>query len=332
MARPRKPENAKLPEYVYYRKGRYVYHPPRSRERPLRYKGKLIRRGDPVRHVWVAVDAIEGVPTNTVSWLLDAYLSSRRFRSLKASTRKGYEWIAQTLKAYRFPDGQIFGELPFIGLRPHHLRYYMDLQEHRQTQANRELQFFKSVYGWAVEYNHTNFNPCVGVKLYPTRTRERYVTDAEYLRVLRVARRSKAPWLVAAMEIAYICRARRHEVVGLTLEDILPEGLYVDRGKGSMDEITLWTPRLRWAVAFCELFSGKFTKNLIHDADGREISPERLSQAFGRVCRQALGNPFPFHDIKAKGVSDHKRRHSGHKSARMRHVYDRKAEEIPGTA
>lgn len=331
MARPRKPENAKLPEYVYYRKGRYVYHPPRSGERPLRYHGKLIRRDEPVRKVWAAVDAIEGVPRDTVAWLLDCYLVSRRFRSLAPSTRKGYEWIAQTLKNYQLPNGQTFGEQPYLKLRPFNIRQYMDWQEDRPTQANREIQFLKSVYGWAIEYNLASFNPCVGVKLYPTRVRQRYVTDAEYLKVLRVARRSKAPWMVAAMEVAYICRARRHEVVRLTRDDILPEGLFIRRGKGSLDEITTWTPRLKWAVSFCERFSGKIPQNLIHDADGKEISPERLSQAFVRICGKALDDPFPFHDIKAKGVSDHKRRHSGHKSARMRHVYDRKAEEIPGT-
>ncbi len=47
--------------------------------------------------------------------------------------------------------------------------------------------------------------------------------------------------------------------------------------------------------------------------------------------KKILVERFTFHDIKAKGVSDHGSHHSGHKSARMTDVYLRKLEEAKAT-
>jgi hypothetical protein len=41
--------------------------------------------------------------------------------------------------------------------------------------------------------------------------------------------------------------------------------------------------------------------------------------------------PFPFHDLKSKGVSDHETNHSGHRSPSMRKTYVRKSQEVPAT-
>lgn len=74
---------------------------------------------------------------------------------------------------------------------------------------------------------------------------------------------------------------------------------------------------------------------LIHDKDGCPVHYEAFKTAWHRLMKKALDSglkeKYTFHDIKAKGVSDHKQKHSGHKSATMRNVYDRKLDEIEGT-
>ncbi len=40
---------------------------------------------------------------------------------------------------------------------------------------------------------------------------------------------------------------------------------------------------------------------------------------------------FSFHDIKAKGVSDHELNESGHKSEKAKAVYMRKTKEVKAT-
>lgn len=40
---------------------------------------------------------------------------------------------------------------------------------------------------------------------------------------------------------------------------------------------------------------------------------------------------FTFHDLKARGITDHKDKHGGHKSEKMRAVYDRLPDYIAAT-
>ena len=47
--------------------------------------------------------------------------------------------------------------------------------------------------------------------------------------------------------------------------------------------------------------------------------------------RKAGIEPFPFHDLKAVGVSDHQDNFAGHRSASMRKVYVRKLQRVPAT-
>ena len=74
---------------------------------------------------------------------------------------------------------------------------------------------------------------------------------------------------------------------------------------------------------------------LIHDKNGLPITYAAFKDAWQRLMKKALANGlkerFNFHDIKAKGVSDHKHKHSGHKSAAMKAVYDRKLDKVEGT-
>jgi hypothetical protein len=44
-----------------------------------------------------------------------------------------------------------------------------------------------------------------------------------------------------------------------------------------------------------------------------------------------LIDPFNFHDLKAKGVSDHTEHHSGHKTEKARQIYIRKLQQVDAT-
>ena len=68
---------------------------------------------------------------------------------------------------------------------------------------------------------------------------------------------------------------------------------------------------------------------LLHNKDGSQIKYEAFGSAWGRLMTKALKNGlaerFNFHDIKAKGQTDDEEGWSGHKSERMREIYERKA-------
>lgn len=66
---------------------------------------------------------------------------------------------------------------------------------------------------------------------------------------------------------------------------------------------------------------------LFHGRNGLPVPSETIKTAWQRVMKQALANgvneSFTFHDIKAKGVTDHDKKASGHETKKMRAVYDR---------
>jgi len=83
---------------------------------------------------------------------------------------------------------------------------------------------------------------------------------------------------------------------------------------------------------------------LLHNAKGEPVSKNKFDTAWRRVMdkalgtgievdgeRLALGERFNFHDIKARGVTDHTEHHSGHKSEKARLIYIRKLQNVEAT-
>jgi hypothetical protein len=118
---------------------------------------------------------------------------------------------------------------------------------------------------------------------------------------------------------------------------LLKEGVFVERRKDSMNEITKWSPRLRKAI----LDASKLRKNITEDrllfvsSSNGSIPKTSFDSAWRRIRTKALENglteSFNFHDLKAKGVTDHTYKASGHKSKKMQAVYDRKLSLIDST-
>ena len=151
------------------------------------------------------------------------------------------------------------------------------------------------------------------------------------------------------MEFAYLCRARRSEVFDLKRADEINDGLYLKRGKGSGDEITLWTPRLKKAMKEAKAYNRDAPTPVtgayfIHDKKGSSIKKNAFDSAWRRIRTEAMENGitvdgknikleelFTFHDLKAKGISDHKDKHGGHRSGKMKRVYDRLPDLVKAT-
>jgi integrase len=126
------------------------------------------------------------------------------------------------------------------------------------------------------------------------------------------------------MELAYLLRARLSEVTGLTTADVSDTHVTLDRLKGSEGELTMLSERLRDALS---------------DVRGEPYVTYRYTEsAFRSAWRRLQGKMdkagierFTFHDLKAKGISDHKDNFGGHRSPNMRKVYVRKLQEVEAT-
>lgn len=150
------------------------------------------------------------------------------------------------------------------------------------------------------------------------------------------------------MEFAYLCRLRNSEVRNIKYTDIKNGSIRITRGKGSLGELTRISPRLQAAIDAAKAIypcapipnDGAF---LLHDAKGLKVQKNRFDGAWQRVMEKAvngieiegqlckLEEAFTFHDLKAKGTTDHTEQWAGHKSEKARMVYIRKLREIDAT-
>ena len=135
--------------------------------------------------------------------------------------------------------------------------------------------------------------------------------------------------------------SRCGEIRKATADQVKPEGFDTKRLKGSKDTMTLWSKRLRKAIDEAKKLPSFVvpidTQYLIHDKFGLPISKTAFDSAWRRLMKKLvkLGiEPFTFHDLKPKGVSDfegNKQDASGHKTASQVAVYDRKKKEVNPT-
>lgn len=336
----KKPKSiSKLPKYVSKDRSRYVYKAYLGRVNGRIKWGKPIRLcglDAPMSEVWQAYERIVGQSPDTLKWLLKKYSESEQFALLTPVTQQGYEGYRRVICNRPTRDGRSFGDVALKDVTKRTLRKYLDSYEAKTT-GNRHIQYIKAAWNWGAQRfgSVPEVNPAIGVSLNKEVARDRYITDDEYKAVYECAESMRVPIFGPAMELAYLCRARRSEVFGFTLEDVREEGLLLRRGKGSMDEITLWTPRLRAAVEACKSIYPKAPRpikgaHLLHDRNGKPYTKNALDSAWQRVMKKAnLAEPFTYHDIKAKGVSDSDMQNAGmHKSKKMEAVYDRLPKKI----
>jgi len=215
------------------------------------------------------------------------------------------------------------------------IRTYLDTYP-APVAANRHISLLKAAWNWALErHDDLPENACAGVRPNDEEARTRYVETVE----VEAVRDMATGYLPLFIELAYLCRARFSEIAALKTDDIRDEGLFLRRSKGSVDEITAWSPRLRAAVDACKRhnanapapISGSY---LIHTKRGEPIKYRAFRSSWVRLMQkweQKGGQHFTFHDLKASGVSDHATNASGHKSDAMKKVYVRKAQLTEAT-
>lgn len=332
MGRNRK-TNSQLPAYVYLRRGYYTYRAHLGGGKFGKYI-KLCPADAPLSEVWRRFEEITaiGKTRKTVGWMIDSYLQSEQHAQKSAHTQKKYAQNAAQIKNTVTKAGELFGQIDADRITPGVIRKYMDTRP--PVTANREKAFLSVCYQWCIERDYLAKNPCKDVKRNTETPDSRYITDAEYQAVYAIA----PDYIRCAMEFAYLCRMRLCEVMALKESDIKDNGLYIKRRKGSRDNITEFNARLSAAIELSRTLpypqARPINPTLIRGVNGTALTEEGFSTAWQRlmVKAESLDIPrFKFHQLKAKGVSDtegNKQDASGHKTAAMVTVYDRKIKQV----
>lgn len=313
-----------MPPRVYRGKSAFEWHP---------REGGAVRLCDldaKESEVWAAYE--KATADTKRRFDLDAlarmYFDAPEFTRLKPNTRDDYLRSWKILK-------DVFGQSLPGTIQPADVRRYMDLRGKASTvRANRERSLLSNVMAWGYERGLVKSNPCVGVRTFSEPRRERYITDHEYQAVLAVA----SPNIQAAMEIAYRCAARQQDVLALLRQQLLPEGVYIKQGKTGKQQIKAWTQELRAAVDLAIQQPSKIaTTWVIHNRDGQRYTRGGFSAMWKRLIIKAVADgiisePFTFHDLKRKGISDFegdKQQFSGHATPAMAARYNVKPEVVP---
>lgn len=352
MPRPRDKDNLRLPDYVYPRKDRncYVYRPYLGKKK----MGKpiyLCSLDAPISEVWKAYESLQTSENDTLRWMLDTYNASDANKQNVQSVQGQHEMYRNALVNAKGASGTNFGDLQLKNINRLMIRKYLDIAPFKVA-ANRQVQYLKAAWNWGSQrYSQVpQENPCEKVTLNEEQSRTRYVEDWEYALVQDIIQQTtRSPHLAIMMELSYLCRLRCHEVRALKHSHIKVNVIEVNRGKGSKGELTRLSPRLKAAIDAAKSLwpnapipnSGAF---LLHNKNGLKITKNAFDSAWQRVMEKAiesgieidgknlkLSEKFTFHDLKAKGVTDHTEHHSGHKSEKARQIYIRRLQEVDAT-
>jgi len=319
-------------------------------------------------------DELSGLDEQTLDYMLERFEQSDKFKNLKESTQDDYRYCRRVVQNFQTKLGVPFSKLNRKRIKRPIVQKLVDelakgeragdgsYPKPTPAKANHVLRYLSRTFEWGVNRGYTDQNPAEGVEAATERADPRMPERVTMRAVIALWRRrgclptrrkgSLSPYLWAVAEIAYRCRMRNVEVRKLTDADGLSEGLYVDRVKGSRDNVTRWIPALReawdflvqrrdriWAKRRFPKPERASDRPLIVAEDGTRISKEALKSAWARGIEIAVAaklitetERFGLHGLKHRGITDtagtpdKKQQASGHVERRMVHRYDH---EVP---
>ena len=340
----------KLPNYVWYNtsgNGKWMlkYYDIDTQK----WRSRRICSGKAtLSQIWQAYESNNEEKKLTFRTLSVEFQKSNRWQKLALSTKNDYLLCHKQI-CERKTSEVLLGDIPFSAWTTGTVRSYRDKRETESaSRANKELSYMKSLFSWALEYEFIKTNPAKDVRKIKLDSRSHYAKDEDYNYMLEIAKKSNYWYLPFCMELAYLCRMRLCEVFALTDAHELEEGLLIERRKGSKDNITAWTPRLRSAWDSAKEIRDQILEKrkqpmatdetrrfiFISNRTGDVISIDGAKTALARIGKLAEeqakneNKPFQrfwFHDLKRKGISDtdgDRKKASGHRSEAALNVYD----------
>ncbi|ARD45910.1 tyrosine-type recombinase/integrase [Colwellia sp. PAMC 21821] len=266
--------------------------------------------------------------TNTVMHLINEYLESTDFKEKSPRTQKDYhQYKKDLIKA--------FGHMNTRAVKPLDVKKFIDAKAIKSgnAQANRHKSALQVVFAWAVVYEQSKINPCVGVKKLKEVARKKYISDEEYFLVKKFA----CPVVLALLEIMYLCAARPQDVLKMKYADCRDEGLFIEQSKTAVSQIKRWGPRLRAAVNLLKVTYPDITSEYVifQPANGRRYTKSGFDERFANLKAKILAATgkkldFTIHDFKAKSISDfegslaEKQEAAGHTNIQQTKDYQRK--------
>jgi integrase len=257
---------------------------------------------------------------------------------LEPRTQRDYKGILVKLR-------QEFGHFEPKALKPRQVVAFLDVKKGR-VHRNRMVAILSSVYRkaigkWCVDDDLVN--PCSAVERWPTRPRNRYVTDDEFASIRTLA----CAQVQIAMDLALLTGQRQGDIVGLTWKQIKTIGvkredwrIEIDQGKTGKKLAIMISPAIEQVLRRARVMAPQWPHEyVIRTKWGKRYTPDGFRALWQRTIRKwksvtGSADVPHFHDIRAKSISDNESLDdayllAGHIDIKMtRRVYDRNRRRV----
>lgn len=236
-----------------------------------------------------------------------------------------------------------FGHMDPHEVKPRHIAAFLDVKKGR-IHRNRmvmilSMVFYKAIGKWCI--SDDLHNPCQSVERWPTRPRDRYVTDEEFAACRAIA----CPQVQIAMDLALLTGQRQSDIVQLTWKQVKAIGvpradwrIEITQGKTGKKLAIMISAAIETVLKRARMLPPEWPRQHVirthprYGKAGQAYTPDGFRALWQRTQKayMKLGHAgFHFHDIRAKSISDNKNLDAayllaGHMDVKMtRRVYDR---------
>lgn len=203
---------------------------------------------------------------------------------------------------------EVFGVCEPEDITVHDIYAYMDARGLKsKTQANHELSLLKHIFRYAQRWGVHEYNPADPVPKFKLKSRDRYVHDAEF----RMFLKHTSPWVRRYALFKYKTGLRQRDLLGLRLDQLLPDGILLRTSKVSKQVIIPWDDELQQLVneikadnlergkqgptLFCKRCGGAYNKDQFHS---------RWQYGMRLAVKETGIERFTEHDLRAKHATD----------------------------
>lgn len=284
--RPRK-KDRHLPACMYQKHGAYY----------LVRKGKWERLDSDYQAALLAYAKKTSTKTTAgMPALIDKALAHHvKTKKLAANTVLQYEIAAERLR-------DIFAEFePHEVLPKHVAAVKMDLAA-TPNMANRILSFLRIVFGYGLEWQLVDSNPCIGIKRHEESKRDRYISDREFEALMAHC----SDYMRVIFEMCYLTGQRIGDVLAIRLADISQEGIEFRQQKTGAKLIVTMTGDIQGVIDRAKALPRKVRGLTLFctRGGGRPVSYSTVKDAFAKARFEAGILDVTIHDLRAKSLTD----------------------------
>ena len=282
-------------------------------------KKKWIRLSDDYQEALFKYAELEGNKSNNglISGAITRYRGEiLSTKSDKAKADEGYQLNILN---------DVYGHMQLDDLETMHLMQYLTEKE-AKVAANRDIKLLSKVFKKARQWGLTKNNPFKDVDYNPEKSRDRLITDEEFIRLQEAA----SPTLRAIIQIAYLTGMRRGDILGLKRSDITEHGIFNQQGKTSKKLLATMTPDLKMAINIAKSAQkASHIQYLFLNNKNEPITETGFNSAWRRLREKTGILDIHFHDLRGLAATHAKRKGGleyakdllGHESIEMTEKY-----------